>query len=293
MGVSELGDDLKKQHRDTIFRSLFKKPDNFLHLLRHCRGTSEDMIADDIQPFDLDSTIISRIRRNDVSFITKDNRLIILVEHQSTVNPNMAFRLLSYYMELLQIWIKQNNINIFASKRIPALPVPEFYVAYNGNDVLKEEYSSFQLSCTGIKIDVIVKVIDIRFDCLEDTETTNILAGYSYFYRVFDLCRFQGMTNQEAFETARKECMANGYLPSVIEKEDFVMFYKDFLDYDAQLRAEGRDEGEAKGAEAAIRIAIQTGAPSSLVNAMAKGLNISSERVDELMKEVLGVGVVS
>ena len=238
---------MKRHHRDTLFRGIFKNPKNFLQLLEKCTGGKTSLTVDDIKPFDLDSEVSIRIRRNDVSFITKDNRLIILVEHQSTINPNMALRLFLYYVELLQLWIKLNEINLYSKQKISALPIPEFYVAYNGKGMLKEEVSVFSLSHTGIKLDIAVKIIDIRFENLKSKETENALTGYSYFYKVYDESKKEGMDNQEAFGKARKECMKQGYLTGFIEKEDFIMFYKDILDYDTQLRAEGRDEGRSEG----------------------------------------------
>ena len=66
------------------------------------------------------------------------------------------------------------------------------------------------------------------------------------------------------------------------------MFYRDFMNYDAQVRTETAE----KTAETAIRVAIQSGAPDALVYTMAKGLNVPVELVDELIVEVLGVGAV-
>ena len=287
-----LADNLNRQHRDTLFRLLFKEPEHFLHLLRHCRGADAELVPDDIQPFDLDSPIVSRMRRNDVSFITKDNRLIILVEHQSTINPNMAFRLLLYYLDLVHLWINQNGIDVYSNKKILALPAPEFYVAYNGSATLQEDCSTFRLSYTGIEINVVVKIIDIRFNKLPSTASKDTLAGYSYFYSVYDQSILNGMTSQKAFEAARDQCVKSGYLLGVVDKEDFIMFYRDFMNYDAQVRSEERAAGESRGVENAIRVAIKSGVPHSFVYTMAKGLNVPDERVDELIVEVLGVGAV-
>jgi len=81
------------------------------------QGRELNLTVDDIKAFDLESSIAIRIRRNDVSFITKDNRLIILIEHQSTLNPNMALRLFLYYIELLQLWIKGEGANLYGEKK--------------------------------------------------------------------------------------------------------------------------------------------------------------------------------
>ena len=143
---------LVAQHRDTLFRGYFKIIKNFLHLLRHCRGGGDILTDEDIEPFDLESTVAYRMRRNDISFITKDNRLIILIEHQTSINPNMALRLFFYYTELMQLWIKMNNINLYSKTKINELPVPEFYVVYNGTDPLKEKVSTFHMEHNNMKV---------------------------------------------------------------------------------------------------------------------------------------------
>ena len=117
---------IKRQHKDTLFRGVFKIPKHFISLLEHCRNKHNTLNEEDLTPFDLDSSITTRIRRNDVNYITKDNRLIILIEHQSTINANIAFRLFLYYVELLQLWIKINKINLYGQSKISNLPVPEF-----------------------------------------------------------------------------------------------------------------------------------------------------------------------
>ena len=238
---------IKRQHRDTMFRGHFKKPDNFLQLLKHCSKGNTALTVEDIEPFDLESSVAVRIRRNDVSFITKDNRLIILIEHQSTINPNMAFRLFLYYIELMQLWIKANNINLYGEIKMKNLPVPELYVAYNGSEPLEEKVSTFRLEYEGLKIEVAATIVDISFDKLEEKESSNALAGYAYFYKVYDESKQAGLTGEEAFNNARMKCMSQGYLKGFIDKEEFVMFYKDILDYDTQLLKEGEARGLSLG----------------------------------------------
>jgi hypothetical protein len=185
-----------------------------------CRGEkiTPPLTAADITPFDLESEITMRLWRNDVSFITKDNRIIILIEHQSTINPNMAARLYMYHNELLQLWLKQNEINLYGKQKIKDLPLAEFYVAYNGAEPLQEECSTFNYESECLKIDAKVKIINIHYDSLPDTAAENALAGYAYFYKIFDESKKNGSTTDEAFEIARKECLKNGYMMGFIDK---------------------------------------------------------------------------
>jgi len=281
MEAANNNNPLKRQHRDTLFRSLFKDPNNFLYLLKWCRGGKLDITIDDIAPFDLDSEVVQRVRRNDVSFLTTDNRLIILVEHQSTICPNMALRLLFYYVELLQLWIKAYDINIYGREKITSLPAPEFYVVYNGKEQLKDQLSTFELACEGMEINVQVKIVDVHFDKLEDIDTANTLAGYAHFYKVYDQRVQDGLSYQDAFIIARDECIANGYLDGFVEKEDFIMFYKDFLDYDAQLIAEGKAEGKT---ETLIDIAKRLLQRGDELQQIAELLQLDEAQVSQLVQ---------
>ena len=122
---------LKPQHKDTLFRALFKDTTHFLHLLAQCNPRAATLTPDDLIPFDLESDVARRVRRNDVSFLTRDNRLIILVEHQTTINPNMALRLLLYITRVLEKRIESRTLY---SKKQLTIPWPEFFVLYNGKE---------------------------------------------------------------------------------------------------------------------------------------------------------------
>jgi predicted transposase/invertase (TIGR01784 family) len=266
-----------------MFRGLFKTAENFLHLLERCRNRKLDLNAEDLVLFDLNTEYTSRKRRNDVSFITRDNRLIILVEHQSTISANIAFKLLLYYFELIQLWVKQNKIDIHARVAIPTLPMPEFYVVYNGKEKLKDNFSSFELKHSNINISVQVAIIDISFDSLKETEASNALAGYSYFYKKFEEYTLQGINRDNAFMKSREDCIKAGYLKGFIEKEDLIVMYSDILDYDAQLRSEGREEGrEALRGETAIEM-LKEGFDTEKI---AKCLKMPVKKVEELMAKV-------
>ena len=136
---------------------------------------------------------------------------------------------------------KHNQIDLYGSKI--EIPVPELFVAYNGIKTLNEYNQGLKIESASIKVDVNVKVVDITFDNLENKQTENILAGYSYFYKIYDAQILQGKSKVEAFNSAREACMKDGYLKGIVEKEDFIVYYKDVLDYDHQIRWEGREEG--------------------------------------------------
>ena len=242
-------------HKDSLFKDLFKDPSNFIQLLTHCRGTTPNLTPSDLQVFDLESMIAIRPQRNDVSFITTDNKLIILAEHQSTPCANMALRLFLYYLEMLQLWLKQNNIKLYGPTKISNLPLPEFYVAYNGKTQLDDTVSTFNIDCNNVKINVQVQIVDIHYNNLHDQAPTNYLAGYAFLYHHYDTAVKSGKTQLEAFTFARDMCIMHGYLQGIVQKEGFIMDYKDIFDRDLYLLEEGIAKGKAEGViEAALKM---------------------------------------
>jgi len=73
-------------------------------------------------------------KENDVSFVFLSE--LYMIEHQSTVNPNMPLRNLTYISNVLsKITAKED---IYGSKQIK-LPTPRFIVLYNGTKQTEEK----------------------------------------------------------------------------------------------------------------------------------------------------------
>ena len=63
------------------------------------RVVGKEINPDEIEHINLSEMLQRTGRYNDTAFRTKDNRLIVFVEHQFTVNKNMPFRFLEYAVE--------------------------------------------------------------------------------------------------------------------------------------------------------------------------------------------------
>jgi len=72
---------------------------------------------------------------NDISFEI-DGKLVVLIEHQSTINPNITLRLLMYIGRVYEKIIEGKNI--YSTKEVK-IPRPEFFVLYNGVDPFPDE----------------------------------------------------------------------------------------------------------------------------------------------------------
>jgi hypothetical protein len=85
--------NVNKNHKDSTFRVWFRDSGHFRDVCSALTGSDigEDTVMEDITLED--ALFMGRI--NDVSFLMGDT-LIVLIEHQSTVNYNMPLRMLIY-----------------------------------------------------------------------------------------------------------------------------------------------------------------------------------------------------
>ncbi|GHV37159.1 hypothetical protein AGMMS49546_04130 [Spirochaetia bacterium] len=126
-------------YKDSIFTALFSSPDKLRELYNAIKGAHYDEKTKISINTLSDVLFLERI--NDISF-TIDNRLVVLLEHQSTVNPNMPLRFLLYIARIYEKIIETKSL--YKTKLLP-IPRPEFYVLYNGESPLPEE-STLKLS---------------------------------------------------------------------------------------------------------------------------------------------------
>jgi hypothetical protein len=121
------------KYKASVFSLLFSDPD----LLRELYGALEGVPL----PADIPVTIntledvLFKDRINDISFLI-GKKLVVLFEHQSTINPNMALRLLIYIARIYEKIIGDKNM--YASRLI-RIPRPEFFVLYNGTSPYPDE----------------------------------------------------------------------------------------------------------------------------------------------------------
>lgn len=155
--------------------------------------------------------------RNDASFVIDMN--VSFYEHQSTYNPNMPLRSMIYYVNTLEKWIQESEVDLFSRKRIQ-ISTPHFVVFYNGEEK-RPEYEEMRLSQSfyhaveDLDIEVRCKVYNINPKHNQKLkEKSRVLDGYTYF--VERVRYYQGKYNllDDAVDHAIKDCIDNHVLES-------------------------------------------------------------------------------
>ena len=270
-----------RNYKDSAFVDLFsedkKAKDNFLSLYNALHGTHLDSSVP-LQSLRLDQVIYMTFY-NDVSYLI-DNKMIVLAEHQSTINPNMPIRCLEYVVRLYERLLDAQER--YARKLVP-IPTPEFYVFYNGIEEYPNE-TELRLSdsfISKVKEPLLeLKVLNINKN-KEHTILQNCkpLAEYSTF--VETVRRNIEKDKEHGFEDAIKECIQNGILKEYLQRKAREVINMLLAEYDyatdiAVQRAEERKIAYSEGKSLGIAEGARQKALETAQNLLSMGLSIDT-----------------
>ena len=242
-------DKTERNVKDSVFCDLFSIPEYLLQLYRALHPEDTETNQDDLTIITLSSTFI-RAMYNDLGFLA-GNRLIILVEEQSSWSYNLPIRMLEYLAETYRRYMEQNGLNKYREKAI-SLPKPELYVIYTGEQgekpaelSLKDIYWGGGSCC----VDVVVKGI---YDSIQG----DILNQFIVFTRVFDEQRKKYPDDpRKAIQETIRICKEKDVLKAYLEREEAATVMYTFMDQEKafmmtldDVREEGRAEGREEGA---------------------------------------------
>jgi len=240
---------INKNYKDTIFRSLFNTEKCALELYNAIFGTDyQDESA--IEMNTLLEDIFSS-HENDVSF-SINKKIVVLVEHQSTINENMPVRILSY---IARIYEKIIDKKIYQESLVK-IPRPEFIALYNGKKPFpKEKFlklsDAFEKTDDNylISLDLIVRVININKGINPELESkSKALRGYVTFIakvREYE----KKYTREEAGKLAVKYCIKNNILADYFKQNSTKVVEMLILNYNQEdhievLREEALEKGQ-------------------------------------------------
>ena len=211
--------------KDSVFVDLFGRdetaPQNFLSLYNALHGTHLELEDTKLEREMLDS-VMYMAYTNDVA-MRVDERIVVLIEHQSTLNQNMPFRMLEY---VSRIYARIIEGRAKFKRALVQIPKPEFYVLYNGTEKL-EAKSTQRLSDAFL-------------------EKCSVLRQYAEFINLVRQAKKDGQ--DDAFTWAVKEAVRQGLLPNYLERKASEVINMLDMEYDyATDIAVQREEARAEG----------------------------------------------
>ena len=251
-----------RKYKDSVFVDLFsedeKAKENFLSLYNALHGTNLQLSCP-VENIRLDNVMYMNII-NDVSCLV-DGKIIVLAEHQSTINENMPLRFLQYISRLYEKL--QASADRYLRK-LSKIPTPEFYVFYNGTEdypettVLKLS-DAFITKPEHAPLELTVRVLNINTD-----KANKILAAcktleeYSLF--VEEVRKQTRLDSENGFTTAVKICIEKGILKEYLmrkSREVINMLVAEY-DYDTDIAVQRAEERQIAFADGSYQKAVET-----------------------------------
>jgi len=208
-----------RKYKDSVFTDLFgsdrdgKK--NFLELYNALSGSNYKLGEISLVRKVIDQSLYKTFN-NDVSWEIND-KLIVLVEHQSSINNNMPFRCLEYVTRIYEgiVPVKQRY-----AEKVFKIPNPDFYVVYVGSKEQPKEYelrlSDAFYEKDSSKLELVVKVKNCTNpNLLPITGSCDILKEYCRFLEIVEKTynkRFPKASFKHAIEIAMEEGILTDYL---------------------------------------------------------------------------------
>ena len=229
-----------------------------------------------------------------------DGKIVILIEHQSTINQNMPFRFLEY---IARIYEKITTKDEKFGCKLVKLPIPEFYVFYNGKDdyptesVMKLSDAFIQLGDNSelknqlenanYPLEISVKVININVDKENPIlKRCGTLKQYSEF---IEQVRFNiEHAVSEPFTNAIKQAIKKGFLSDYLNRKSTEVQNMLLAEYDydtdiAVQRKEAFEDGITQGAyQKAVETAKSMKSENMAVSLIAHFTGLSVEEIEKL-----------
>lgn len=243
------------KYKDSLFRFIFRDKAALLTLY-NAVNDSDYTDPEALEIYTMEDFVYMNMK-NDLSFLIDWNMNVF--EHQSTYNPNMPLRGFLYMAAAFKKYIALNRLDIYGSKRL-SLPVPGYYVFYNGFKELPDEEiwyltESMEGTAASEKSCVQFKAHMVNINMGKNSklmERCPLLYEYSVFVSEIRKRISQNALLREAVEGAVDYCIHNGILADVLRGNRAEVTDMCLEEYDAAFHIASEkeisfEEGRSKG----------------------------------------------
>ena len=187
----------KRTAKNSVFLNLFQDKSYLLKLYKTLHPEDTAATEDSLTDVTIENVLTDNLY-NDLGFIV-GNKLMILVEAQSTWTMNILVRVLLYLAQSYPEYFQRTSQNYYKSKKVK-MPKPELYMIFTGNKGRKPDRISLSKEFfEGADIDIEVKA-KVIYESNED----DIINQYIIFCKVFnEQTKMHGMTRKAVTETIR------------------------------------------------------------------------------------------
>lgn len=203
----------KRTAKDSVFTDLFQDPKYLIQLYQALHPEDQSVTEASITNVTIKNILLDQCY-NDLVFCIGD-KLVILVEAQSTWTVNIVVRGLMYLAQTYQEHIEKTGQNIYGSKRVN-LPKPELYVIFTGERKSKPEYLYLSKEFFGGE----ESAIEVKVKMIYDGKEGDIINQYVTFTKIYnEQVKQHGRTREAVLETIRI-CKDKNVLKEYLENRE-------------------------------------------------------------------------
>ena len=152
----------KRTAKNSVFLDLFQDKKNLLKLYKALHPEDTDATEDKLDIVTIDNVLTDNLY-NDLGIMVSGNKLLLLLEAQSSWTVNILIRILLYLAQSYHEYFERTSQSLYKSKKVK-MPKPELYIIYTGNKGRKPDIISLSkefFDGADIDIEIKAKVSDI------------------------------------------------------------------------------------------------------------------------------------
>ncbi|MCQ2591423.1 MAG: Rpn family recombination-promoting nuclease/putative transposase [Treponema sp.] len=258
---------MNREIKSSLFIDYFGKDEivgkrNFLELYNAIHDTNYTLENTELHIREIDDTMYKTFQ-NDIG-MELNGRLVVLIEHQSTINNNMPLRFLEY---VSRIYTSIVPGEIRYREKLFKIPTPEFLVFYNGTKK-HPDYSELKLSDAFLDnndssyLELRVKVYNIKDQDLPIVRKCDKIRQYTEFINY--IYANANIKDEESCLQAINEARKIGLLPNYLERKitEVINMLTAEYDYDLDIavkKQEAYEDGLQDGIQKGLDQGIQRG----------------------------------
>ena len=184
--------------KNSVFLDLFQDKSYLLKLYKTLHPEDTEATEDILDIVTIDNVLTDNLY-NDLGIMVRQDKLLLLLEAQSSWTVNILIRILLYLAQSYHEYFEQTSQSLYRSRKVK-MPKPELYIIYSGNRGRKPDTISLSKEFFGGEdID-----IEIKARVIYESDRDNIINEYIVFCKVFnEQIKEHGMTRQAVAETIR------------------------------------------------------------------------------------------
>jgi hypothetical protein len=282
MDTNEQPVKAKRTTKNSVFLNLFGDKKYLLQLYQTLHPEDADATEDDLDIVTIENILTDNLY-NDLGIIAHGDKLLLLLEAQSTWTVNILVRVLIYLAQSYHEYCIKTSQSLYKNKKVK-IPKPELFIIYTGNQGKKPEVLSLSEKFFGGS----ETAVEVKAKVIYESDSDDIINQYIIFCKVFDDQRKEHGLTQKAVEETIRICKDRNILRNYLEskEKEVVIIMMSLFDEEQIMKVYVKDMQKETAKDAAKSLLKKGFSIDDIADSFSI---LSAEELRELEAEVLAL----